>query len=29
MSTHNKRLLNVHTSPSGNFDFLKEAGIAP
>ncbi len=26
---HNKRLLNVHTSPSGNFDFLKEASIAP
>jgi peptide/nickel transport system substrate-binding protein len=26
---HNRRLLNVHTSPSGNFDFLKEASIAP
>lgn len=25
---HNKRLQNVHTSPSGNFDFLKEASIA-
>jgi len=25
---HNKRLQNVHTSPSGNFDFLKDATLA-
>jgi peptide/nickel transport system substrate-binding protein len=26
---HNKRLENVHTSPSGNFEFLREATLAP
>ncbi len=26
---HNKRLRNVHTSPSGNFEFLREATLAP
>jgi peptide/nickel transport system substrate-binding protein len=26
---HNKRLENVHTSPSGNFEFLRDATLAP
>jgi peptide/nickel transport system substrate-binding protein len=25
---HNKRLANVHTSPSGNFEFLRNAAVA-
>ena len=26
---HNRRLLNVHTSPSGSFEFLREATLVP
>jgi len=26
---HNKRLQNVHTSPSGNFEFLRDAMLVP